>query len=89
MRPSLRAASRLFRNIDDREPLPQVYVPELNDVIDIRRESVRKIMRLKGKNSGAVISVIPVGYGWFIISEIYWKPKNRSCYPVPVIIIPI
>ena len=78
MRPSLTAASRLFRNINDREPLPQVYVPELNDVIDIRRESVRKIMRLKGKNSGAVISVIPVGHGWFIVSEIYWKPKSQQ-----------
>ena len=55
MRPSLRAVSIFFRNIVDREPLPIVYIPELNDLNDIRRVSVRKIMRLKGKNSGAVV----------------------------------
>ena len=32
MRPSLRAVSRSFRNIVDREPLPQVYVPELKNL---------------------------------------------------------
>ena len=55
MRPSLRAVSRFFRNIVDREPLLQVYIPELNDLNDIRRVSVRKIMRLKEKNSDAII----------------------------------
>ena len=94
MRPSLRAVSKFFRNIVDQEPLPQVYIPELNDVTDIRRVSVRKIMRLKGKNSGAVIrlreiinsalwvsawlSLIAAGNGWFYISKIYRKPKNQN-----------
>jgi len=94
MRPSLRAVWRLFRNIVDREPLPQVYIPERNDVVDIRRVSVRKMKRLKGKNRGAVIrlraiiisvlwasawlSLIAAGNGWFFISKIYWKPKSQQ-----------
>ena len=91
--PSLRAVSRFFTNIVDREPLPQVYIPELNDFTDIRRVSVRKIMRLKGKNSGAIVrlreiinsvqwvsawlSFIAAGYGWFFITHIYWKQKSQ------------
>ena len=54
-RPSLKAVSRFFKNIVDREPLPQVYIPELNDFTDIRRVSVRKIMRLKGKSERTCI----------------------------------
>lgn len=53
--PSLRAVSQFFKNIVDQEPLPQVYIPELNEFTDIRRVSERKIMHLKGKNSGAVV----------------------------------
>ena len=56
-RPSLRAVSRFFKNIVDRETLPQVYIPELNDFTDIRQVNVRKIMRLKGK-----IAVLLLGY---------------------------
>ena len=55
MRSSLRAVFRFFRNIVERELLPRVYIPELNDVTDIRHVSVRKIILLKGKNSGAVL----------------------------------
>ena len=92
-RPSLRAVSTFFKNIVDREPLPQVYIPELNDFTDIRRVSVRKIMRLKGKNSGGIVrlreiinsvqwvsawlSFIAAGYGWFFITHIYWKQKTQ------------
>ena len=61
MLPSLRAVSIFFRNIVDREPLPIVYIPELNDLNDIRRVSVRKIMRLKGKNSCALFCGPPRG----------------------------
>ena len=93
MRSSLRAVSRFFRNIVEREPLPQVYIPELNDVTDIRHVSVRKIILLKGKNSGAVLrlkeiinsvlwarawlSFFALGHGWFSISNIYWKRKSH------------
>ena len=93
MRSSLRAVSRFFRNIVEREPLPQVYIPELNDVTDIRHVSVRKIILLKGKNSGAVLrlkeiinsvlwarawlSFFALGNGWFSISNIYWKRKSH------------
>ena len=59
MRPS-------FRNIVDQEPLPQVYIPELNDVTDICRVSVRKIMRSKGNNSGTVIGLRE------IINSVLW-----------------
>ena len=44
-----------FRNIVEREPLPQFYIPELNDVTDIQHVSVHKIILLKGKNRGAVL----------------------------------
>ena len=93
MRSSLKAVSRFFRNIVEREPLPRVYIPELNDVTDIRHVSVRKIIILKGKNSGAVLrlkeiinsalwasawlSFFALGNGWFSISNIYWKRKSH------------
>lgn len=91
---SLRAVSRFFRNIVDRELLPRVYIPELNNVTDIRHVSVRKIILLKGKNSGAVLrlkeiinsvlwasawlSFFALGNGWFSISSIYWKRKSHQ-----------
>ena len=37
----------------DKQPLPKVYIPELNNILDIRHVSVRKIMLLKGKTSGS------------------------------------
>lgn len=46
---SLRAVSGLFRNIVEREPLHQVYIPELSDVTDIRHVSVRKNYPFKRK----------------------------------------
>ena len=55
MRQPLRAVSRFFRDTVDKQPLPKVYMPELNNILDIRHVSVRKIMLLKGKASGAVI----------------------------------
>ena len=77
-----------FRNIVEREPLPQFYIPELNDVTDIQHVSVHKIILLKGKNSGAVLglkeiinsdlwarawlSFFALGNGLFSISNIYW-----------------
>ena len=77
----------------DREPLLRVYIPELNDFTNIYRVSVRKIMCLRGKSSGAVIrlreiinsalwasvwlSFIAAGNGWFFISKIYWKTKSQ------------
>ena len=91
---SLRAVSRLFRNIVEREPLPQVYIPELNDVTAIRHVSVRKIILLKEKKSCAVLrlkeiinsvlwarawlSFFALGNGWFSISNIYWKRNDAS-----------
>ena len=90
----LKAVSKFFRNSVDREPMPRVYIPELNDVTDIRHVSVRKIILLKGKNSGAVLrlkeiiysvlwasawlSFFTLGNGWFPISNIYWKRKSHG-----------
>lgn len=94
MRQALRAVSRSFKNIVDRQPLPMIYLPELNDMLDIQHVSVRRIMKLKGKNSGVVLrlreiincvkwafawlSFIAAGYGWFFISKIYWKGLNSK-----------
>ena len=55
MRQPLRAVSRFLRDTVDKQPLPKVYIPELNNILDIRHVSVRKILLLKGKASGAVI----------------------------------
>ena len=81
MRQPLRAVSRFFRDTVDKQPLPKVYIPELNNILDIRHVSVRKIMLLKGRASGAVIrlreiinhvkwasawiSFVALGQGWF------------------------
>lgn len=57
MRQTLRAVSRFFKRIVDNVPLPQIYIPELADVADIHHLSIRKIINIKGKNSGAVIAL--------------------------------
>ena len=95
-RQTLRAVSRFFQCIVNTLPHPQVYIPELAEVaiytIYIRHLSVRKIINMKGKNSGAVIalrntinaknwtnawvSLVAYGYGWHGISKIYWRNRN-------------
>ena len=55
MRQPLRVASRFFREIVGKEPLPKIYIPEINNIADIRHVSMRKIMLMKGKASGVVI----------------------------------
>ena len=89
MRQPLRAVSRFFRDTVDKQPLPKVYIPELNNILDICHVCVRKIMLLKGKASGAVIrlreiinhvkwasawiSFVALGQCWFGISSIFWR----------------
>lgn len=51
---TLRAVSRFFKYIIDRQPLPRVHLPELSNAADIKKVSMRKIMAIKGKCSGAV-----------------------------------
>lgn len=93
MRQPLRAVSRFFRDTVDKQPLPKVYIPELSNILDIRLVSVRKIMLLKGKASGAVIrlreiinhvkwasawiSFVALGLGWFGISSIFWRNGKK------------
>ena len=93
MRQPLLAVSRFFREIVDKEPLPKIYLPEMNDIADIRHVSMRKIMLMKGKASGVVIrlreiinqvkwasswlSLIASGLGWFSILRIYWKNQKK------------
>ena len=93
MRQSLRAVSRFFRETVDKEPMPNVYIPEINDITNIRHVSMRKIMVLKGKATGVVIrlpelinhtkfasawlSFIAAGLGWYSISHIYWKRRKK------------
>jgi len=92
MRQTLRAVSRFFKRIVDNVPLPQIYLPELADVADIHQLSIRKIINIKGKNSGAVIALkhiinaknwtnawvrlVAYSYGWYGVSKIYWRTRN-------------
>ena len=55
MQQPLQVVSRFFREIIDKEPLPKIYVPEINNIADILHISVQKIMLMKGKASGVVI----------------------------------
>ena len=57
MRQALRAVSRFFQQVVDSVPLPQIYIPELEDYSDIRHVSLRRIIKMKGKNSGVVIAL--------------------------------
>ncbi|KAL9957913.1 hypothetical protein ACROYT_G034868 [Oculina patagonica] len=87
MRASLRTVSTFFKNIVDKIPLPRVYIPELTG--HVLRISVRKIISMKGKGSGAVLELkniiksnrwsnawlllVSDSLGWFFIKSIYWK----------------
>jgi hypothetical protein len=70
-------------------PCPRVYLPELADETVVI--SVRKLIMMKGKGSGAIsqlreavrspywnnawLKLVPKRHGWFSITGIYWK-KN-------------
>ena len=54
MRQTLRAVPRFFKRVVNNVPFPQIHIPELADVTDVHHLSVRKIINMKGKNSGAV-----------------------------------
>ena len=93
MKTPLRAVSQFFRDTVDKQPLPKVYIPELNNILDIRHVSERKIMLLKEKASGTVIrlrevinhvkwastwiSFVALGQGWFGISSILWRNGKK------------
>ena len=86
MRQTLLAVSKFCKRVVDTLPLPQVYIPELTEIANIRHLSVRKIINMKGKNNGAVIalrniinaknwinlcvSLVPYRYGWYGICKI-------------------
>ena len=57
MRQTLRAVLRFFKRVVNKVLFPQIHIPELADVTDIHHLSVRKIINMKGKNSGAVIAL--------------------------------
>ena len=92
VRQTLRAVSRFFKRVVDTLPLSRIYIPELAEVTNIRHLSVRKIVNMKGKSSGAVIalrniinaknwtnawvSLVAFDYGWYGISKIYWRTRN-------------
>lgn len=91
-RQTLRAVSRFFQRVVETLPFPQVYIPELAGVANIRHLSVRKIINVKGNNGGAVIalrniihaknwtnawtSLVAYGYGRYGISKIYRRTRN-------------
>lgn len=55
MRATLQAVSALFKSIVDKVLLPREYIPELSG--HVRRISVQKVIKMKGKNSGAVLEL--------------------------------
>ena len=87
MRNNLKAVNRFFRATVDRETFPIIYIPELP--AEPTTISVRSIIKLEGKRSGAVIrlkeiinspkwhvawlKLRPQSYGWFAITDIHWK----------------
>ena len=92
MRQTLRAVSRFFKRVVGTLPFSRIYIPELAEVANIRHLSVRKIINMKGKSSGAVIalrniinaknwtnawvSLVAYGYGWYGVSKIYWRTRS-------------
>ena len=92
MRSSLRAVNTFFRETVDKISCPTVYIPELaKETIVI---SIRKLVILKGKCSSAVerlrevinspkwyhawVRLVPLEYGWFAISAIFWKKAKNN-----------
>ena len=87
MRSRLKDVNRFFRATVEQVPFPSVYILELaNEPVII---SVRRIINLKGRGSGAVVRVKqiinsprwhlawlklrPQSYGWVAITDITWK----------------
>lgn len=87
-RSSLRMVSRFFKDVVDKLPLPQIYIPELADFADIHHVSVRRIVKMKGKGSSVVTELKQLinsahwfnawvkldfyGHGWYGVKSIYW-----------------
>ena len=80
IRQMLRAVSRFFKRFVNTFPLPQIYIPELAKVANIRRLSVQKIINMNIINAkdwtNAWVSLVAYGYGWYGISKIYWRTRN-------------
>ena len=57
MRQTPRAVSRFFQRAVDSVPFPQIYIPELKDFANIRHVSLRRIIKMKGKNRGVLIAL--------------------------------
>ena len=53
MRDNLKSVNIFFKSTGDKVPFPRVYIPELPDHATVI--SVRKIVMLKGRGSGAVV----------------------------------
>jgi len=87
MRTSLRGVNTFFRETVDKMPCPTVYIPELAEKTVVI--SIRKLVILKGRCSSAVerlravikslkwyhawVRLVPLEFGWFAISGIFWK----------------
>ena len=87
MRTSLRGVNTFFRETVDKTPCPTVYIPELAEKTVVI--SIRKLVMLKGRCSSAVerlravikspkwyhawVRLVPLEFGWFAISGIFWK----------------
>ena len=87
MRTSLRGVNTFVRETVDKMPCPTVYIPELAEKTVVI--SIRKLVMLKGRCSSAVerlravikspkwyhawVRLVPLEFGWFAISGIFWK----------------
>ena len=92
MRSSLRAVNSFFRATVKKMPCPEVYIPELGEKSVVI--SIRKLVMLKGKCSGAVqrlrevinspewnhawVKLVPRVYGWFEIAGIFWRNTGNT-----------
>ena len=91
MRTSLRAVNTFFKAPVDKMPCPTIYLPELggNGILI----SVQKLLKLRGKGSSvavrlrevinssnwyrAWVRLVPLSYGWFGISGIFWRSSIK------------
>ena len=87
IRTSLQGVNTFFRETVDKMPCPTVYIPELAEKTVVI--SIRKLVMLKGRCSSAVerlravikspkwyhawVRLVPLEFGWFAISGIFWK----------------
>lgn len=87
---------RLFYNTIRSMPLPEIYIsPNLIRSVP-RQVSVRRFIRIAGRNSGLVLQIRNIvrnsrwinawirlqerNHGWFFISDVWWRHSEDECF---------